>query len=81
MAKNEIRLSAEDFDGDKIPEVVVEFYKGKKMLYAAFVSDPNKDGKFDKVSGNVNVDNKEGHQKRDDNLLIALARTFMKIKF
>lgn len=30
MAKNEIRLSAEDFDGDKIPEVVVEFYKGKK---------------------------------------------------
>lgn len=51
------------------------------MLYAAFVSDPNKDGKFDKVSGNVNVDNKEGHQKRDDNLLIALARTFMKIKF
>ncbi len=51
------------------------------MLYAAFVSDPKKDGKFDKVSGNVNVDNKEGHQKRDDDLLIALARAFMKIKF
>lgn len=81
MTKNSIQLSMEDFEGDNTPEVIVEFYKGTEIQYVAYVSDPDKDGRFDKVSGNVDVDNKEGHQKRDDDLLIALARTFVKLKF
>lgn len=80
MTNNSIRLSMADFEGDKIPEVIVEFYKGEDVEYIAYVSDPDKDGRFDKVSGKVDVDNKKGHQKRDDDLLIALARTFVKLK-
>ncbi|WP_024694237.1 hypothetical protein [Pseudomonas syringae] len=80
MTNNSIRLSMADFEGDKIPEVIVEFYKGEDVEYIAYVSDPDRDGRFDKVSGNVDVDNKKGHQKRDDDLLIALARTFVKLK-
>jgi len=78
--KTEIRLSAQDFTGDGTPEVVVEFYKNGEMEYALSVSDTNKDGKFDTVSGEVDVDGKPGHQKRDDAVVIALVRAFMKFK-
>ncbi|WP_046235673.1 MULTISPECIES: hypothetical protein [Pseudomonas syringae group] len=87
MSKRVVNISAEDFkvldadgkvtEGDGILEVVVEIYKDGNLDYSAFVSDPNKDGSFDKVSGQLDTDGDGDHDKRDVELMSELAKTFI----
>ncbi|WP_122314862.1 hypothetical protein [Pseudomonas cichorii] len=50
-----------------------------ELKYVAFVSSSSKDGNFDTVSGNTNVDDQAGHDSRDDQILIDLAQAFARI--
>ncbi|MBX8510187.1 hypothetical protein K5D34_10905 [Pseudomonas cichorii] len=90
MAKYEIRISKEDLEEDESPEILFEFYEYKdadsspdeaSLEYVAFVSSSNKDGHFDTVSGNTDIDGQTGHDSRDAEILFELARAFSKIHF
>ncbi|MDB6141961.1 MAG: hypothetical protein JWP80_1005 [Pseudomonas sp.] len=76
----EIRLSREDFENDGSPEVLIEFHQKKKLQYVAYVASSKKNGVYDKVSGDSDVDSKKGHSAHDDKILIGLATAFMRIK-
>ncbi|KTC22201.1 MULTISPECIES: hypothetical protein [Pseudomonas] len=77
MASREVRLSVEDFENDKIPEVVIEFYKEDELQYAAYVTSS---GKLDTVGSPADVDGQAGTDQRDDAILIELANAFIKMK-
>ena len=87
MSTREIKISAEDFKirdsdgkytkGDGTLEVVVEIYKNGDLDYVAYVSDPNKDGSYNNVSGKIDADGDGEHDEEDKELMSQLAKTFL----
>ncbi|WP_057437346.1 hypothetical protein [Pseudomonas syringae group genomosp. 3] len=87
MSKRVINISAEDFkilgsdgkytEGDGTLEVVVEVYKDGDLDYVAYVSDPDKDGSYSKISGKLDVDGDGDHDEKDVASMSQLAKTFL----
>ncbi|MBA4359713.1 MULTISPECIES: hypothetical protein [Pseudomonas] len=74
MAVKEIRISIEDFNNDKVPEVLLEFYDKKKELeFSTSVSASKKKGVYDKVDVKGDADGDGDFDPADDKKFIRLA--------
>ncbi|TWC13677.1 MULTISPECIES: hypothetical protein [unclassified Pseudomonas] len=80
MAKKELRLSKEDIVGDSSPEILLEFYKGKTLQFATFLSASKKNGAYDTVNVKTDTDGDGDMDKQDEKTLLELAKAFTRFK-
>ncbi|MCI0995360.1 hypothetical protein HNO91_17350 [Pseudomonas corrugata] len=76
MAKQEIRLSKEDIDGDSSPDILVEFYKDEALQFATFISASKTNGAYDTVNVKTDTDADGDMDVQDENALLELAKAF-----
>lgn len=74
MAVKEIRISTVDLNHNGSPEVLLELYDGKEIVFSTSVSSSKKNGNYDKVDVKGDADNDGDFDAKDDELFIALAK-------
>lgn len=87
MTNKWLNISLEDLDGDKSPEVLIEYYdegdedtKGKKPKFAVSVKSSKKNGVYDSIEGGADADGDGDYGDADDvKAYTALANAFVKI--
>lgn len=76
MANYEIRLSMEDFEGDGIPEILVQHWNGDKMDGMAYVTASDKDKGFDTVKSGADINEDGVTNTQDITAILALAQAY-----
>lgn len=81
MKTTEFRMSKADIDDThRSPEILMEFYKGKKLQFATFVSSSKNNGTYDTVNVKTDADSDGDMDKKDEKTLLELAKAFSKLK-
>ncbi|MHA4979377.1 hypothetical protein ACX0K2_23085 [Pseudomonas extremorientalis] len=79
MAKYELHVYAEDFEGDGSKEIVMETYIDKKLDWAVFASSSKHNGVYDTASVPDDVDGDGDYDDDDKNLYLNVANAFAKM--
>ncbi|SDX53333.1 hypothetical protein SAMN05444064_12430 [Pseudomonas syringae] len=72
----EIRLSMEDFEGDGIPEILVQHWNGDEMDGMAYVTASDKYKGFDTVKSGADVNEDGVTNTQDITAILALAQAY-----
>jgi hypothetical protein len=79
MAKYELRVSSEDFEGDGSKEIVMETYIDKNLDWAVYASSSQQNGVYDTASSPDDVDGDGDYDDDDKKLYLDVANAFAKM--
>ena len=79
MAKYELRVSSEDFEGDGSKEIVMETYIDKTLDWAVYASSSQQNGVYDTASSPDDVDGDGDYDDDDKKLYLDVANAFAKM--
>lgn len=79
MAKYELRVSTEDFEGDGSIEIVMEAYIDKNLDWAVYASSSKHNGVYDTASFPDDADGDGDYDDDDKKLYLDVANAFAKM--
>jgi hypothetical protein len=79
MAKYELRVSSEDFEGDGSKVIVMETYIDKNLDWAVYASSSQQNGVYDTASSPDDVDGDGDYDDDDKKLYLDVANAFAKM--